>query len=120
MGSALLVLILVRTNFIGLMKAIGATNWSIRKIFLIQASFLIIRGMILGNVIGLGLLGLQYYFGIIKLNPEVYYLHKVPVELSFWSWLILNVGTLIICVSALIIPSIAITRISPVKAIRFN
>lgn len=120
MGSALLVLILVRTNFIGMMKAMGATNWSIRKIFLIQAGFLILRGMFWGNVIGLGLCAIQYFFGIIKLNPEVYYLHQVPVEISIWSWVLLNVGTLIVCLTALIIPSIVISRISPIKAIRFN
>lgn len=120
MGSALLVLILVRTNFIGLMKAMGANNWSIRKIFLIQAFFLIIRGMIYGNVIGLGICALQYYFGIIQLNPEVYYLSQVPVEISLSTWALLNIGTLVVCISALIIPSIVITRISPIKAIRFN
>jgi lipoprotein-releasing system permease protein len=120
MGSALLVLILVRTNFIGIMKAMGATNWSIRKIFLIQAAFLIMRGMFYGNLIGLSLCALQYFFGIISLNPEVYYLSQVPIELSFFSWVLLNVGTLIVCLTALIIPSVVITRISPVKAIRFN
>ena len=71
MGSALLVLILVRTNFIGIMKSMGASNWSIRKIFLIQAAFLILRGMLWGNIIGLSLCALQYFFGIITLNPEV-------------------------------------------------
>jgi lipoprotein-releasing system permease protein len=120
MGSALLVLILVRTNFIGMMKAMGANNWTIRKIFLIQAGFLILRGMIYGNIIGLALCGLQYFFGIFTLNPEVYYLSEVPVELSLSSWLLLNVSTLVICLSALIIPSIVITRIRPIKAIRFN
>ena len=120
MGSALLVLILVRTNFIGIMKSMGASNWSIRKIFLIQAAFLIIRGMFYGNLIGLSLCALQYFFGIITLNPEVYYLSQVPVELTFFSWALLNIGTLIVCLSALIIPSVVITRINPVKAIRFN
>lgn len=120
MGSALLVLILVRTNFIGLMKAMGANNWSIRKIFLIQAGFLILKGMAYGNAIGLSLCGLQYFFGIFRLNPEIYYLQQVPIELSFFSWALLNVGTLLICLSALVIPSIVITRISPIKAIRFN
>lgn len=120
MGSALLVMILVKTNFIGLLKAMGATNWSVRKIFLYQAGYLIIRGMIIGNIVGLGLCFLQIQFGIFSLNPEVYYLDKVPVELNFWHWLFLNVGTLIVCITALIIPSYVITRISPVKAIKFN
>jgi lipoprotein-releasing system permease protein len=120
MGSALLVLILVRSNFIGLMKAMGATDWMIRKIFLYQAAFLILRGMIIGNIVGLGLCGLQYFFGILKLNPEVYYLDSVPVDLDLWAWAALNAGTLIVCVLALIIPSYAITRINPAKSIRFN
>jgi lipoprotein-releasing system permease protein len=120
MGSALLVLILVRTNFIGVLKSMGATDWSIRKIFLIQASFLILKGMVYGNVIGLVIAFLQYQFNIVSLNPEVYYLNTVPIELSFTNWLLLNAGTLIVCVAALIIPSMVITRISPAKAVKFN
>lgn len=120
MGSALLVLILVRTNFIGMMKAMGASNWSIRKIFLYQAAYLIGRGMIIGNVIGLGFCFLQSQFGVFTLNPEVYYLSEVPIELHFIDWLLLNIGTLVVCIIALIIPSYVITRISPSKAIKFN
>lgn len=120
MGSALLVLILVRTNFIGILKSMGATNWTIRKIFLIQASFLILKGMLIGNIVGIGTALLQYYFNIIPLNPEVYYLNTVPIELNFLNWLLLNVGTLLVCVTALIIPSMVITKISPAKAVKFN
>ena len=120
MGSALLVLILVRSNFIGLMKGMGATNWQIRKVFLYQTAFLILRGMIIGNLVGVGLCYLQSSFGIVSLNPEVYYLDSVPVELNLLAWGILNVSTLLICVLSLIIPSYAITRISPSKAIKFN
>jgi lipoprotein-releasing system permease protein len=120
MGSAMLVLIVVRTNFIGMMKAIGASNWTIRKVFLIQAGFLILRGMFWGNLIGIGFCLLQKYTGIISLNPEVYYLSQVPIQLDLWHVLILNIGTLIVCVVALIIPSYVITRINPVKAIRFD
>jgi lipoprotein-releasing system permease protein len=120
MGSAMLVLIVVRTNFIGMMKAMGATNWTIRKIFLIQAGFLILRGMFWGNLIGIGLCLLQKYFGLINLNPEVYYLSQVPIELDIWHFILLNLGTLIICLMALIIPSFVITKINPVRAIRFD
>lgn len=120
MGSALLVMILVRSNFIGMMKAMGATNWMIRKVFLIQAGFLILRGMFIGNIVGIGLIALQSYFQILKLNPDVYYLDKVPIELDLWAWIALNAGTLFVCLTALIIPSYAITRINPVKAIKFN
>lgn len=120
MGSALLVMILVKTNFIGMMKAIGAKNWSIRQIFLYQAGFLILRGMFWGNLIGIGLCLLQSQFQIIKLNPEVYYLNAAPIELNVVTILLLNAATLVVCLLALIIPSYVITRISPVKAIRFN
>ena len=120
MGSALLVLILIRTNFIGMMKAMGANNWSIRKIFLYQASFLIGRGMLWGNIIGVTLCLIQKYTGIISLNPEVYYLTQVPIELNFWHWLILNIATLVVCLTALIVPSVVITKINPVKAIKFD
>jgi lipoprotein-releasing system permease protein len=120
MGSALLVMILVKTSFIGLLKSMGATNWSIRKVFLYQAAFLILRGMFWGNLIGIGFCVLQSNFKLIKLNAEVYYLSAVPIEINWIQLLILNVATLVVCVIALILPSIVITRISPVKAIRFN
>ncbi len=120
MGSALLVLILIRSNFIGILKSIGASNWKIQKIFLIQAAFLIGRGMLIGNVIGLGICFAQQWFGIIPLDPKVYYLNQVPIELNLWHWLFLNLGTLVVCVLALLIPSRVISRISPVKAIKFN
>ncbi|MES2588063.1 MAG: FtsX-like permease family protein [Bacteroidota bacterium] len=120
MGSALLVMILLKTPFIGLMKSLGANSWSIRKIFLYQVSFLILRGMFWGNLIGVGLCLLQDYFKIIKLNPEVYYLNAVPIELNLTSILLINVVTLIVCSLAMIIPSYVITRINPSKSIRFN
>ena len=120
MGSALLVLILIRSNFIGILKSIGASNWKIQKIFLIQAAFLIGRGMLIGNIIGLAICFAQQWFGIIPLDPKVYYLNQVPIELNVWHWLFLNLGTLLVCVLALFIPSQVISRISPVKAIKFN
>lgn len=120
MGSALLVLILIRSQFIGLLKAMGATNKSIRKIFLYQATFLIGRGMIYGNIIGLIICFAQKYLGVIRLNPEVYYLDKVPIQLELWQWITLNAGTLLVCITALVIPSMVIARINPVKAIKFN
>jgi lipoprotein-releasing system permease protein len=76
--------------------------------------------MVLGNVVGLGLCGLQEYFGIIRLNPEVYYLDSVPIELNLSAWIALNAVTFVVCLAALIIPSIVITRIRPSKAIKFN
>ncbi len=119
-GSALLVLILIRSNFIGILKALGTKNWSIRKIFLIQSTFLISRGIVWGNLIGLSLYFIQQQFKIFKLNPDVYYLNVVPVDLSFNEWIILNISILVICLVSLIIPSIVITRIKPIKSIKFN
>lgn len=120
MGSGLLVLIITKTQLIGLLKALGTTNWSIRKLFLHQAVFIIVRGMIIGNLVGIGICLLQSYFTIIPLNPEVYYLDAVPIELNFWHLLFLNLGTLIVCTAALIVPSYVITKISPIKALKFD
>ena len=119
-GSALLVLILVRTNFIGLMKSMGATDWTIRKIFLLQGVFLVGKGMFWGNLIGLLICFIQSQFHIFYLNPEVYYLSSVPIGLSFVNFLLLNIGTLIICTLALIIPSFIVAKINPSKSIKFN
>lgn len=120
MSSSLLVMILVRSNFIGILKSIGATNWTIRKIFLYNAFYLILRGVLYGNL----LVGLIYFlqakFGLLKLNPEVYYLNKVPFHFDFTTWLILNIGTVIVCLTALLLPSYLITKISPAKAVKFN
>jgi len=120
MGSALLVMILVRTNFIGIMKAMGATNWTIRKIFIIQAGQLILKGMFWGNLIGIGFCLVQHYFGVLSLDPKVYYLTKVPVSINAATIIGLNVITLGICLFALLLPSVVITRVSPSKSIRFR
>jgi lipoprotein-releasing system permease protein len=113
-------MILVKTNFIGMMKALGASNWTIRKVFLHQAGFLILRGMIWGNAIGIGFCIIQKYFKIIPLNSEVYYLNAVPIDINIGTILLLNIATLLVCIIALIIPSYIITRISPAKSIKFN
>jgi lipoprotein-releasing system permease protein len=117
---ALLVLILERTQMIGILKALGANNWNIRKIFLYNAAYLISRGLLLGNLIALALLFLQKTFGIIKLNPQNYYVSEVQVDINLLHILLLNLGTIIICLLVLLIPSYIITKISPVKAIRFD
>ena len=120
MVVALLVLILERTQMIGILKALGANNWTVRKIFLYNAFYLILRGLFWGNVIGIGLILLQKYFGVIQLNPENYYVNEAPVYLNWMYILALNVGTIFICLLVLLIPSYIITKISPVKAIRFE
>lgn len=120
MVVALLVLILERTQMIGILKALGANNWSVRKIFLYNAFYLILRGLFWGNIIGIGLIVIQQQFGIVKLNPDSYYVNVAPAYLDWTYILLLNVGTAIICLLVLLIPSYIITKISPVKAIRFE
>jgi len=120
MITALLVLILERTQMIGVLKALGNHNWSIRKIFLYNAAFLIGKGMLWGNVIGVGLLLIQKYFGVITLDPETYYVNQAPVYLSVFSLIWINLGTLFLCLIMLIIPSHIVSKISPVKAIKFD
>lgn len=120
MVVALLVLILERTQMIGILKSMGSNNWSVRKIFLYNAFYLIIRGLFWGNLIGIGLLLIQKYFGVIKLNPESYYVNEAPVDINLLFILLLNVGTVAICLLVLLIPSYIITKISPAKTIRFD
>jgi lipoprotein-releasing system permease protein len=120
MITALLVLVLERTQSIGLLKALGATNWSVRKVFLYNASYLIVRGLFWGNLIGLTLLLLQSYFGLIPLDPETYYVSEVPVYINFGQVFLLNLGTLLLCLFMLLIPSVIITKISPVTALKFE
>ena len=120
MVVALLVLILERTQMIGILKALGTNNWSVRKIFLYNAFYLIIRGLFWGNLIGISLLLIQRYFGVIQLNPENYYVNQAPVYLNWGYILLLNLLTVTVCFMVLLIPSYIITKISPVKAIRFD
>lgn len=120
MVVALLVLILERTQMIGILKAVGANNWLVRKVFLYNALYLILRGLFWGNFIGIGLVLVQQYTGIIQLNPENYYVNEAPVYLNWLYILALNLGTVLVCLLVLLVPSYIITRISPVKAIRFD
>ncbi|MDH7913156.1 FtsX-like permease family protein [Winogradskyella sp. SYSU M77433] len=120
MITTLLVLILERTQMIGVLKALGSNNWSIRKVFLYNASYLIGLGLLWGNLIGLGLLLAQKYFKLFPLNPDTYYVSEAPVYLNWDYVVLLNVGTFIACLLMLLVPSIIISKISPVKAIRFD
>ena len=120
MVSALLIIILERTNMIGILKALGSSNWRIQKIFLINAAYLIGLGMVLGNVLGLGLGLLQANTHFFKLDQASYYMSFVPVELNALDVILLNAGTLIVCLLILIIPSTMVARIAPVKAISFK
>ncbi|MFY7672260.1 ABC transporter permease [Tenacibaculum sp. MEBiC06402] len=120
MITALLVLILERVQMVGILKTLGSSNWEIQKVFLYNASYLIVRGLIWGNVIGLGLLLVQKYFKIISLNPETYYVSTVPVNINILHFILLNLGTLILCLLMLVIPSKIVSNIHPSKSIKFE
>lgn len=120
MTTSLMILILERTNMIGILKALGAQNWSIRKIFLYNAAYIIGYGLFWGNIIGIGLCLLQMQFGIITLPEDLYYVSVAPVELNWLSILMLNFGTMVITLAVLIVPSWLVAKIDPVKAIRFS
>ncbi len=121
MITALLVLILERTQMIGILKALGTTNWSIRKIFLYNAAYLISIGLLWGNVVGLGIIWLQDKYQLFKFpNPKEYYIEYIPVHITVPTILILNIGVLVLCVLMLLVPSYIITKITPVKAIKFE
>lgn len=118
--SGLLILVLERTRTIGILKSLGASNTRIRRVFLTYATLIVAKGLLWGNILGVGIVLLQRYFGWIKLDPATYYVSEVPVEINFW-WIVgLNVATLVISVLALIVPSFMISRIQPAKAIRYE
>ena len=120
MVSGLLILILERTNMIGVLKALGIQNSSLRKVFLYLATFIVGRGLVWGNFIGVSFCLIQKYTGIIKLDPENYYLETVPIQITFWHLLILNVATILLTTLMMLGPSYLASKISPVKAIRFD
>jgi len=121
MITALLVLILERTQMIGILKALGSSDWSIRKVFLYNAAYLITIGLLWGNVIGLGLLWLQKQFRWFTFpNPKEYYINYIPVHIDIAAVILLNIGVLLLCMLMLLLPSYIITKITPVKAIKFE
>lgn len=120
MISGLLIIILERTTTIGILKALGTRNWSIRRVFLYHALFLVGKGMLWGNLIGVTLIALQHFFHLIPLNAEVYYVSYVPVATNLWLLLALNVGTFVAALLMMILPTWFITKITPVKAMRFD
>ena len=118
--SGLLIIILERTSMIGILKALGARNRLIRHTFLWFATFIIGRGLLIGNIIGIGLIVIQKFTGLVKLNPTTYYVNTVPVEIN-WLWIIaLNIATLFICVFVLIAPSYLISHIHPAKSMKYE
>ena len=117
---ALLVIILERTQMIGVLKSLGANNWLIRKIFIIICFRLIVKGLLLGNIIALSFLIIQKYFGIVKLNPENYYVNQAPVDINLFNILTLNIVVMIVSSLVLLIPSYIVTKISPSEITKFN
>jgi len=118
--TSLLILILEKTKFIGILKSLGTSNLSIRKVFMYNSMYLVSKGLLWGNIIALLILFIQHYFQIISLDPELYYMNSVPISFDLLSFLMLNIGTLIVCFVMMILPTIVITKISAVKAIRFE
>lgn len=120
MISGLLIIILERTNFIGIMKALGAHNRRIQSLFLYFSSFIVFRGLFLGNLIALLLVALQKHFGIIRLDPETYYVDVMPLQIDWFSILCINIATLVVCMMALLLPSLLVSNIHPARSIRFE
>jgi len=120
MITALLILIMERTNMIGILKALGSSNWSIRKLFLFSAAFIVGFGLLFGNALGFLVCFLQHQFELIKLSEESYFIEVVPVYINWFTVFLINLFSFIICLLILIIPSYLIAKISPVKAIRFD
>lgn len=118
--SGLLILILERTNMIGILKALGARNWAVRKIFLYQAALLIGKGMLWGNLIGIGIILLQCFTHIIPLDADTYYISYVPTEFNLLYIILINIGTFLLSLLMLIVPSYIVSRISPANSIRFE
>ena len=120
MVSSLLVIILERTQMIGILKAMGARNWSIRKVFLYFSVLLILKALVVGNILGVGICLIQQYTHVFKLDPTSYYLEYVPINLKVWHLVLLNLGTVAVTILMLLLPSYFITKISPEKTIRFE
>ncbi len=120
MTSALMVLILEKTQMIGILKALGATNWSVRKIFIYNGAYLILKGMLYGNLLALIVIFLQKYFHIITLSQENYFVSVVPMDIPIIALVTVNLGAFLVCYLALVLPSYIVTKITPVKAIKFD
>ncbi|MDE6151787.1 MAG: FtsX-like permease family protein, partial [Prevotella sp.] len=120
MISGLLIIILERVPMIGILKALGSRNSMIRHTFLWFGMFIIAKGLVIGNILGICICLLQRYTGIVKLDPATYYVSEVPVELNIPAILLINVGTFIICTLVLTMPSFLVSRIQPAKTIKFG
>ena len=120
MVTALIVLILERTRMIGIFQVMGAGNWRLQKIFLLQAAYIVLWGLFWGNLLGLGCVWIQDAWQLIELDPKTYYVHSAPVSLPIEAWGLLNLSTFVLCLLFLLIPSYLVAQISPVRALRFD
>ena len=118
--SVMLVLILERTNMIGILKAIGATNKSLQKFFIILSSYLIFFGISIGNILGLTILFVQKNFNLIPLDPKIYYVSSVPVNIDFFQILVINIIVFVLCVFSILLPSLVVSKVTPKDSIKFN
>ena len=119
MSTAMLIIIFERAPMIGIMKAVGSTNWLIRKIFIIQSVYITGRGVIIGNIVAAVLILLEQTFKLVALNPESYYVDHVPAEFQIWYFLAIDLGTLLVMSLMLVIPSLAISKMEPAKVVSF-
>jgi lipoprotein-releasing system permease protein len=120
MITAILILILERTNMVGILKSLGMRNWNIQKIFVYQAAYIILLGLIIGDVFGLGIAILQQQTGFFKLPEDTYYMSAAAISIHWIDIVLINIGTFVICTVVLLIPSLIIKKITPVKAIQFK
>lgn len=118
--TVLLIMILERTKMVGILKSIGASSWTIRKIFVYHAAYIMVIGMLIGNVLGLGIAYIQKWTGFIKLDENNYYLDTAPIDIDYLQVLIINVGAFSICIITLLLPSILVAKIKPVDALKFD
>lgn len=120
MITSLLIIILEKSRLIGILKAIGATNWNIRNVFIYNSLYIIFNGLFWGNLIALTFSICQNYFDLISLDENIYFMSFVPVKIELMSLFLINIGTIVICYLILVIPSVVISKISPAKSIKFE